>query len=394
MHARHDVMWHRGRVEGEHSKREAKEKALDRPDAAHVELAKVEEELKHLTQLFLGHTSIEDFLSMFDKPRFATRREFQERGGNQSSLWNDDVVTPSSEPLRHIRSSSTSVSAGPSYAHVARAPSLASSSNAGSPPSTGAFRPSHPNQRHLGPGADIPDYYTAMSFKSGVRKSLAALFSAAHNHDAAALAKCKALCTEAHATEPEKKTFGMNFVLTQWRNPSSDPSIRSSSSASSIPASRQTNYRARVAGIPNPRAEDPPEVWLQFLRTHPSNWPIGVRKQSNGDAVLSDLIASRMLAHTRPSLQSSSLLRQQFVNVMLSLFTMKGRYEKLVNRLALKIAPIVKYRPFSDSSRSESISEEDVARHYASCGLTIKMVEENVENWAIEYKLEKGESYS
>ncbi|KAE9386017.1 hypothetical protein BT96DRAFT_1006494 [Gymnopus androsaceus JB14] len=94
-------------------------------------------------------------------------------------------------------------------------------------------------------------------------------------------------------------------------------------------------FKARVTGIPSPRAEDPPEEWLKFLRTHPSNWPIGVRKQSNGDVVLSGLIARRTLAHTRPLLQSSSLIRQQFINAMLSLFTMKEHHRKLANRLAL-----------------------------------------------------------
>ncbi|KAE9410760.1 hypothetical protein BT96DRAFT_912228 [Gymnopus androsaceus JB14] len=158
--------------------------------------------------------------------------------------------------------------------------------------------------------------------------------------------------------------------------------------------SRQSNGRRQENS--NPRKDDPPEVWLEFLRIHAGNWPVGVRKQSNGDAVLSDLIASRMLAHMRPDLQPSPSLRQNYVAAVLSLFTVKGRYKDLVAHLGLQISPITTFRVFTpDSAESANIiSEEDVARHYASCGVTVKMAEENVENWAIQYKRAKEEEYA
>jgi hypothetical protein len=90
MHRRHDCMWRKGLEEGKCRMFTSEEKAYEELDKVQIEAAKVEEELKYLTDVVLGKIGMEDFLSMFVQPTYATREEFQGKieSGN-TRLWND-----------------------------------------------------------------------------------------------------------------------------------------------------------------------------------------------------------------------------------------------------------------------------------------------------------------
>ncbi|KAF5392398.1 hypothetical protein D9757_001548 [Collybiopsis confluens] len=276
------------------------------------------------------------------------------------------------------------------------------------PHSTSSSLP--PRQR---PGHDIPGYYSITSSDNIVWNTLRSLFAKAHSGDAVVLAQCKALAKEAHSVGSEEKTYGMRLVLMQWRNPPLRPQAPSnpdhSISAPTIPTSssssitrhgnrgahaRESEVRTRPerisSGLSNPKAEDPAEKWFEYLKTHSTSWPNGVRKGQNGDPNMSDLRASRIHAQVRPPgpPQYPTAYRLTFTISTVSLFGNKGRYRSIVGRLRLRIAPVPRYHsyPGEGGSIDLNVSEEDVARHYATCGVTVKEAEEFIEDWAIHFK--------
>ncbi|KIK62586.1 hypothetical protein GYMLUDRAFT_84479 [Collybiopsis luxurians FD-317 M1] len=467
MHERHDTLWRRGLVEGERREAHARRAAFEQLNVTQIAHAKVDEELKALTEVFLGKDSVENFLSMFTTPKFGSREEFQARADRNFPLWNDSMVAASqahkipdkreevsvggdhslphalplspksssrsvltngaSQPTTYFDRGSTvqeprhalpprpltspesasikdvpQLSIRASYAEAARSfssvPPLISPGLSSQPTSTASSLPT-PNS--VRPGSDIPGYYSSISSDNAIWNALSVLFVAAHSGDAAALAKCKALATEAHATPANEKTYGQRLVLMQWRNPQPPESSAASSSSSVVARhSRRRSQRGRGdssdPGLKNPKATDPPEMWFEYLQTHSTSWPNGVRRQSNGDPNLADLRAARIHAQVRPvgPPQYPSTYRAAFVVAVLTLFTNKGRYRTLVQQLGLRIPPVPRYYPYPGTGgtidlTNTTISEEDVARHYATCGVTVKEAEDFIEDWAIQFKGEK-----
>ncbi|KAF9074914.1 hypothetical protein BDP27DRAFT_1316177 [Rhodocollybia butyracea] len=174
----------------------------------------------------------------------------------------------------------------------------------------------------------------------------------------------KALCREAHGTDTEHKTSGQKLVLSHWRNPNSP---------TSFPDSNQ---------LINP-----------YFTRYPKTLPKGVRLDPRtGDPVFNDIVASRLLAHLRPVLP---MLRVEFSVTMAALFSQPGEYRKLVLEYNLKISPSTKkYLPFDTTSKADpagSITPVDIARHYASNGISVEEVESVVEPWAREYAKSRQE---
>ncbi|KAF9062098.1 hypothetical protein BDP27DRAFT_1427523 [Rhodocollybia butyracea] len=184
----------------------------------------------------------------------------------------------------------------------------------------------------------------------------------------------KALCREAHGTRAEHRTIGQKRVLSHWRNPNSPTSSNQ---------------------LINPVATDPPEVWLEYFTRYPKPLPKGVRLDPRtGEPVFKDIVASRLLAHLRPVLP---MLRVEFFTNMAALFSQPGEYRKLVLRYNLKISPSTKkYFPFDNTSKADlarPITPVDIARHYASNGISVDEVESVIEPWAQEYAKSRQERF-
>jgi hypothetical protein len=182
------------------------------------------------------------------------------------------------------------------------------------------------------------------------------------------LAKIKALCAEAHATPREKKTELQEVLLTRWRNKNS---VASGSSSD-----------VKI----NPRIDDSVEVWYSYLCTHQKSWPKGVRKDSLGRPVISDLRASRIVSRLRPeagpesSSPNSPVPRPAFIQQVVSLFSRPGTYQQILVRDNINIAQSLSYLPFHGSLTIESL-----VRHFAACGITVEMATQEFEPWARNY---------
>ncbi|KAF8633102.1 hypothetical protein AX15_001519 [Amanita polypyramis BW_CC] len=211
---------------------------------------------------------------------------------------------------------------------------------------------------------------------------LQSLMSAAHEPgNVRALTKVKALCAEAHATPRELKTALQQYLLVHWRNPDHDTSGNA--------ADKTTQMRIKT----NPRRDDPIEAWYDYLCTHQSSWPRGVRRDANSRPFIPDLKASRVIAQIRPAdvqvvspSAGGSNLRFEFMSVLTDLFDTRGLYEKVLNEYNIIVSPTVSLKPYPPS---HSITLELVARHLANCGITVQEVHEDLEPWARQYKLSR-----
>ncbi|EGN99049.1 hypothetical protein SERLA73DRAFT_181833 [Serpula lacrymans var. lacrymans S7.3] len=204
-------------------------------------------------------------------------------------------------------------------------------------------------------------------------KQLQSLMKAAHqpaNHTA--LRKVKALCAEAHQTAREQKTDIQRYLLTNWRspdweNPSAQPTF--------------------PAPLNNPRLEDPPERWVEYYAANPSSCPKGIRREADGRPVLSDMKASRTVARLRPPIipddPESRQARQDFLTATTRIFSVPGAYETIISRANVSIAPQVTYTPYS--SAVVDVTIQGVARHYAVCGVSCLIAENELGPWAREY---------
>lgn len=182
---------------------------------------------------------------------------------------------------------------------------------------------------------------------------------------AAALAVVKSVCSRAHSTPRDNKTFMQRWILMNWKNPYATASNTSSASAADVK--------------PNPRIDDPVDVWYEYLCTHPHSWPKGVRKDELGRPVMSDLIANRAVARMRPT--DSAASRNDYIAHVTDMFAVPGMYKHLVERNNFVIASEVSYRPFTGP-----ITAENIARHFAESGFTLNDATTNFEPWAKHYK--------
>ncbi|KAJ3752680.1 hypothetical protein EV360DRAFT_75145 [Lentinula raphanica] len=223
--------------------------------------------------------------------------------------------------------------------------------------------------------ASIPGYYSTSASElvsHSVDNALGNLFGTAQAGNEQSIALVKALCREAHATQPERKTYGQRRILRDWRNPFNH------SQPSPISGSQPIH-------VVNPQRNDPPAVWVEYYTRYPKSLPRGVRvNPRTGAPFLEDVTASRLLARLRPT---SSLYRTEFNIAMTKLFITKGQYAEFIRDGVVQIPqPTVDYQPFDPGcSRKEPINIVEVAQHYSKCGVSIETVETNVEFWVVEY---------
>ncbi|KIK96572.1 hypothetical protein PAXRUDRAFT_138174 [Paxillus rubicundulus Ve08.2h10] len=204
-------------------------------------------------------------------------------------------------------------------------------------------------------------------------KQIQSLIRAAHQPgNYQALTKVKALCSEAHRTPREHKTEVQRYLLSTWRT----PDWEHPTSASKLPAP-----------LNNPRLEDPVECWVAYYTANPSSCPKGIRHDADGRPFTTDMRASRTVARLRPVVHPSDTesreARQKFMAVVTELFSELGGYENILRRGAFSVSPQVGYAPYVGVA--EDISKESVARHFAVCGVTIPMADDELGPWAREY---------
>ena len=204
-------------------------------------------------------------------------------------------------------------------------------------------------------------------------KQVQSLIKAAHQPgNYQALTKVKALCSEAHKTPRDQKTEVQRYLLSTWRT----PDWEHPSSAPKLPAP-----------LNNPRLEDPVECWVAYYAANPSSCPKGIRRDVDGRPFTTDMRASRMVARLRPVVLTndpdSRDARQKFMAVVTELFSEPGRYENILRRGAFSVSPQVGYVPYSGPA--DAVTKESVARHFAVCGVTIPMADNELGPWAREY---------
>ena len=179
------------------------------------------------------------------------------------------------------------------------------------------------------------------------------------------LAKVKALCAEAHSTPTERKTELQKVLLSKWRNP--------------IPLG--------VAEVlMNPRIDDSVDIWYYYLCVHQRSWPRGVRKDLLGRPIISDLRANRIISRLRPIESSSSnpvTSRRAFVQRVVYLFSRPGAYQQILVVNDIDVAHSLSYLRFYE--RAWPITIENIVRHFAACGITVKMAMRDFEPWARNY---------
>jgi len=204
-------------------------------------------------------------------------------------------------------------------------------------------------------------------------KQVQSLIKAAHQPgNYSALTKVKALCSEAHKTPRDQKTEVQRYLLSNWRTPDWE---------------HPTSVPKLPPPLNNPRLEDPVECWVSYYAANPSSCPKGIRHEADGRPVVSDMKASRMVARLRPLVNPSDPesreARQKFMAVVTELFSEQGEYSNILRRGAFSVSPQVCYAPFVGTA--DSIDELSIARHFAACGVTIPMADDELGPWAREY---------
>lgn len=188
--------------------------------------------------------------------------------------------------------------------------------------------------------------------------------------------KVKALCTEAHFAK-DQKTDLQRYLLVKWKTPDWVKGSQSSSNTVRTDPSPPTN----------PLSDDPPEAWVAYYTAFPASCPLGVRRDSDGKPRLADMRASRIMARLRPDMmldeQTTRAARMQFKEIAIRhLFSVPGRYRRVLTNNNTVIAPQVTYQPFM--GRPGDITIIKVALHFAKCGISTAVVDSDLEPWAEE----------
>ncbi|KAL0569995.1 hypothetical protein V5O48_011963 [Marasmius crinis-equi] len=216
-----------------------------------------------------------------------------------------------------------------------------------------------------------PVGYNSAFWSSSVETELRALFDAAHKGNTVALNRVRSLAREAHSTPRDSKSWGQKFVLNEWRNPNG-------------PNPNYFHTTRATTGVANPRLDDPVEDWLRYYTVHSSFLPKGVRRDAHGNPYLPDLRASRLYAQMRP-IQTASppALRTEYGVYSMELITNDGAYASIVRRYNLQIARALDCKPYDGPSK---VDIEEVARHFARCGVSVQLLNNDFVPWAREHQ--------
>jgi len=183
----------------------------------------------------------------------------------------------------------------------------------------------------------------------------------------AALWKVKFLRREAQETKKEERTPVQTHLIEKWRSPEWDDGSYSPP-------------KPKRKGPPNPIADASAEEWAVYYATLPttsSQLPRELRRDPEGKPLLSDVIALRTVTRLKPGKSDDNGI--QFKPAVAQFFSVQGAYEDSLRNQNLTIAPSVTYTPYTGSNT------DDIARHFASCGITCAVANTNLGPWAREY---------
>ncbi|KAE9390230.1 hypothetical protein BT96DRAFT_946279 [Gymnopus androsaceus JB14] len=173
----------------------------------------------------------------------------------------------------------------------------------------------------------------------------------------------------------------LSSSYTEGSLPTAITSGRATSSTSSIQASlsKTTISRRRPGGqtgLKNPAKSDPPEAWARYYHVHPNTMPPGIVCDSSNHISLCS-VRGRILVHNRaPKLPQGTIALERNCFLLLSaeLFATPGLYASLIMSTGATVAPEITVSTFPDDTRNATL--EDVARFYASQGITVLMGED------------------
>ncbi|KAF9266568.1 hypothetical protein L218DRAFT_76004 [Marasmius fiardii PR-910] len=231
----------------------------------------------------------------------------------------------------------------------------------------------HNRQVFCGTGRKkVPQEYYSMIRSPIVDTYLESLMKDAHAGDFFACNRIRALARQAHATPRDEKSYGQKYVLTEWRNPN----------APTAAERRQNGSEGPI--LANPRLDDPIEDWFTYYTIHGSSLPRGVRRDVNGDPWLPDLRASRIYAQLRPSPSTTpTATKTDFAVYSMELMLAEGVYETILANLSIPVGNELRPSAYDGPVK---LTMEDVARHFAKCGLSVQLLKRDMAPWAKEYQ--------
>ncbi|KAE9397191.1 hypothetical protein BT96DRAFT_941129 [Gymnopus androsaceus JB14] len=173
----------------------------------------------------------------------------------------------------------------------------------------------------------------------------------------------------------------LSSSYTEGSLPTAIISGRATSSTSSIQAlSSKTSISRRrpggQTGLKNPAKSDPPEAWARYYHVHPNMMPPGIVCDSSNHISLRSVRGHLLVHNQAPKLPQGmiALERNCFLLLLVELFATPGLYASLIMSTGATVAPEITVSTFPDDTRNTTL--EDVARFYASQGITVLMGED------------------
>lgn len=206
-----------------------------------------------------------------------------------------------------------------------------------------------------------------------VKEMKALMFNAHQPGNEDALLMVQELCREAHETRRDERMDFQKYLLSAWRRP--------------VSLDADDALRYAPSGLENPTFDAPAEEWHAYYDARPPSFelPRGVRRDDAGRPILSDVKAFQIIARLGPTKsEEHATIRSQYKPLVVTLFFIPELYLRVLARLCLDVSDTVAYAPIRHSSESQTLTMSDVARHFAACGITVDVAENELGPWARE----------